>query len=329
MKLLMVIQSYSDASARVRALAYRDALGEAGVDSSVAEALPGRSARRALFSQAREADVVFVQRKLFNGWDLLALRRAAKRLIFDFDDAISLKDDISGARRSWTRLGRFRRTAALADAIVAGNRYLADNIPEQHRGKVTVIPSVADTDQYRPDAIRRGSEPPVVGWIGSRSTLPYLEDLAGVLGRVQKATGCRVVAVADQPPGMPGVDLEFHPWAGDKEVDEINAMDVGLMPLPDTPWTRGKCGYKLLLYLACAVPAAASPVGVNSQIVKDNETGILCADEDEWERKLKELVADRELRAALGKRGREHVAQNYSLRMWRHRLVDVVRANTS
>ena len=324
MHLLFVIQSHEDASARVRALQYAPALEKAGISCSVVAAHRGDPERATLLEQARQADVVFLQRRLLNGWDFRALRRASRRLVFDFDDAISIKDDLAGARRSATRAARFRRSVLHADRVIAGNAHLAAQVPSRARRKVTVIPSVTDTARWRPEPRGPSSGPPTIGWLGSASTLPYFEALGAPLARVQHATGCRVVVVADRAPATPGVDVDFHPWQMNHEVAELNAMDVGLMPLPDSPWTRGKCGYKLILYLACGVPAVASPVGVNPDIVRHGETGLLADDPDDWVATLEQLLADRALRQRLGQSGREHVEQHYSLQAWQDAFVRVV-----
>lgn len=323
MHVLMVIQSHADSSGRVRALAWRGALSAMHIESSVTEAAPGRRARAELIWRSGAADVVFVQRKLFNRWDLRNLRKAAKTLVFDFDDAIFIKDDSAGARRSATRAARFNLTVTLADRIIAGNAYLADQVPERFREKVTVIPSVADTDVYVP-AADRPSTPLTVGWLGSASTLRYLEAIAAPLARVQEATGCRVLVVADRAPQMDTVDVEFHPWTLATEVEEVQAMDVGIMPLPDSPWTRGKCGYKLVLYLACGVPVVADAVGVNNSIVRHGHTGLLVRNEDEWERALLRLLRNGELRQSFAERGRADMIEDYSLYAWAERFVEVV-----
>jgi len=294
------------------------------VDSSVAEAAPGRRAREDLICRAGAADVVFVQRKLFSRWDLRRLRQAAKTLIFDFDDAIFMKDDSAGAGRSRTREARFGRTTVLADRIIAGNSYLAGCVPERSREKVTVIPSVADTIVYAPRSAARGEAPLTVGWLGSGSTLPYLESVAAPLARVQKATGCRVLVVADRAPEIDGVNVDFHPWTLATEVQEIRAMDVGIMPLPDSAWTRGKCGYKLILYLSCGVPVIADAVGVNNTIVRHGQTGLLVRTEDEWERALLRLLRDQDMRRTFGPRGRIDMIEDYSLYAWAEDFVKTV-----
>lgn len=324
MKVLMVIQSRADASARVRALAWRRTLDAMQIESAVAEAAPGRRERGELVRQAGAADVVFVQRKLFNRWDMRSLRKAAKRLVFDFDDAIFMRDDHSGTKRSATRATRFNLAVDLADTIIAGNAYLAEHVPARFRDKVMVIPSVADTGVYTPASDERPSTPPTVGWIGSASTLPYLEAVAAPLARVQDAARCRVVVVADRAPDMPGVEVEFHSWSLEKEVDEIRAMDVGIMPLPDSPWTRGKCGYKLILYLACGVPAVASPVGVNADVIAHEQSGFLAGDDGEWEQALLQVLRDAHLRKQFGERGRADMIEQYSIDAWKERFLEAV-----
>ncbi|HEU4396028.1 MAG TPA: glycosyltransferase, partial [Planctomycetota bacterium] len=160
---------------------------------------------------------------------------------------------------------------------------------------------------------RADGAPPRFGWIGSRATLPYLAGIAGPLARAcAAAPGARLLAVADGDASLPGVPVDAEPWSDAGEADSLRRMDAGLMPLPDDPWTRGKCGFKLLQYGATGIPSIASPVGANAAIVEDGRTGLLAADDAAWEAALLRLARDPDLRARLGAAARRSVEERWS-----------------
>ncbi|QIK95831.1 glycosyltransferase family 4 protein [Sphingomonas sp. HDW15A] len=210
-----------------------------------------------------------------------------------------------------------------AAAVTAGNAYLAD-YARRWNANVHIIPTTVDTDAYAPVASRPAG-PPVIGWIGSPSTwayvrpyLPLLADLCAG-GRAQfLAVGAGRDAEADRFEGM-----EARDWAEHREVADVQAMDIGIMPLPDEPWARGKCGYKLIQYMACGLPAVASPVGVNVQIVKVGQTGFLANSNSDWRSALQHLIDTPGDRARLGAAGRARAIADYSLASWAPRVVDL------
>ncbi|HSG08333.1 MAG TPA: glycosyltransferase family 4 protein [Longimicrobiales bacterium] len=277
---------------------------------------------RRVVSQASRYDVVLIQRALALLFDQALLARLARSgvpLVYDFDDAVFLPQE---GGRWWLERARDPRstTAAFchaAGAIFAGNDYLADfarGILGAAAGdRVHVIPSVVDTDRLAP-AERPAGALPTLGWVGSDSTLPYLESLAGVLRTLADRIPHRLLVVAGRRrPRLPGVAMEFQPWSAAKEAELLGRIDVGLYPLDDTPWTRGKCGFKALQYLACAVPCVASPVGVLPGIVRGGETGLLASSPDEWVQACARLLGDAEERARLGAQGRALVVERYSV----------------
>ena len=267
---------------RVRALAPH--LTAAGFDDVALREIPDRVvARLALFRTLRDADVVLLLRKLFTWGELRALRASARRLVYDFDDAVMFRDPFRGRPVSNVRRRRFRHACRVADLVTAGNEYLlglaAEDAPATKR---VLAPTPVDTDRYTPGASPHAGLR--VGWIGSRATRGYLDLVVpGLRDVVEVVAGTTIAVMADaRPSQLDGLPVEFTPWSEAGEVPFLRSLDVGLMPLLDDPFSRGKCGFKLLQYMSCGVPAVASPVGVNTAICEDGRVGALAATPDEW-----------------------------------------------
>jgi glycosyltransferase involved in cell wall biosynthesis len=211
-----------------------------------------------------------------------------------------------------------------AAAVCAGNAYLADYA--FRRGAAPhILPTVVDTDLYWPGGDQAGAAL-TIGWIGSPSTwkfvrphLPLLAELCARHGARFLAVGAGAGAAGDAFPGM-----VLQPWSEAGEIAAVQAMDIGVMPLPDEPWARGKSGYKLIQYMACGLPVVASPVGVNVEIVDDGENGLLATSPDEWRAALEQLIASPDRRRAMGKLGRTRAVEDYSLAAHAPRLVTIM-----
>jgi glycosyltransferase involved in cell wall biosynthesis len=251
-------------------------------------------------------------------------RLLKKRLIYDFDDAIWATDDVNEPR-----LLSFMRWRSKVSSICkwsykvsAGNSYLA-SYALQFSARVIINPTTINTrhvhnpDLYEPrEQLKKqnGIARVVIGWTGSHSTLKYLEQLLPVLQRVEAAFPDDVdfLVIADLKPEMALKNLQFRAWSNETEIKDLLLADIGIMPLPDDQWAKGKCGFKALQYMALEIPAVVSPVGVNTTIVTPNVNGFLCNTSDEWFTCLSRLIQDRSLRVALGKQGRITVNQSYS-----------------
>jgi glycosyltransferase involved in cell wall biosynthesis len=277
--------------------------------------LPGpSSARAAAFARAAAADLVVLQRRLLRRSDFLRLREAARRLVYDFDDAMPYRDPFRGKPESTARANRFLRVCSEADAVVAGSEGLAALARTCGPRAVFTAPTPVDAPRYGPaPGPRAPGEPPRFVWIGSRATLPYLEGIAAPLARACAALpGSRLLVVADAAPVLPGVPVEHVPWSDAGEAEALRRADAGLMPLNDDPWSRGKCAFKLLQYAATGLPSVASPVGANLAVVEDGRTGLLAGDGAAWEAALLRLGRDAELRARLGAEARRQAESRWS-----------------
>ncbi len=289
---------------------------------------PAGPARVRQFLGLRGFDAVFVQKRLLGLLDRAILSRAARRLVYDVDDAVMFREgDRSDAPRG-SRMRRFRAMAAMSDLVLAGNDTLR-RAAAAHAGRVFCFPTVVDTDRYRPEP-RPPHAPPVIGWSGSRGTNDYLNAVLPALDRLAARVPFTLRVVSDT---REGIDLaacanlraEFSRWDAASERDDFLGFDIGLMPLPDTPWARGKCALKALVYMACGVPAVCSPVGVVSTIITHGWNGFLAASEGEWESSLERLLGDEALRREIAARGRETVVDRYSLAAHAPRLLAILR----
>lgn len=247
--------------------------------------------------------------------------------VFDFDDAIFLAPTVHPANRRLAflrRPSRVRYAARHAAAVIAGNAYLAD-WARRYNDNVTVLPTPVDATRYRPRPYPSGGGPLVIGWIGSSTTAPYLRLLDEPLDSLAAARDI-VVRVVGGRYAHPRARVEEIPWSLENEVAALRSFDIGVLPEPDDPWTRGKGAFKALLYMASAVPVVASRVGVNPAVVADGESGYCVDDAAGWSRALRSLADDPALREGLGRRGRERLEASWSLQRQAPLLAGVLRA---
>ncbi len=294
-------------------------------------ALKGLWRRAKSLLGARRWDVVFVQREAFfllGAWSETIASTFAP-LVFDLDDAIWIKS-MSDANRRLSFLksvSKMRHIASRAQTVIAGNEYLA-TWARQHNRNVQVIPTCIETDRYRPDPVKRNSDVVTIGWSGSPTTLEHLQPILGVLARLKERYGAKVrFRVMGAPHFVDEkIGIQGEAWNPEAELVLLQSLDIGLMPLPDNEWTRGKCGLKGLASMAVGAATVMSPVGVNIDIVKSGVNGLLCATEAQWFESLSSLIENRSLREELGAQGRETVVQHYSVNGWKQPMIDVLEA---
>lgn len=260
-----------------------------------------------------EYDAVILHCELFPlmpGWMERALIR--KPYIYDYDDAFHLKYRSGPLGMARPLLGRkFDTVMAGAAEVTAGNQVLAD-YARLHNPNTRYLPTVVDTARYLPQPAKRGGQVFTVGWIGSPSTTPYLSELVAPLSAIGQEGPVQFIVIGGKAPVVPNVTVVELDWDEDTELDLINSFDVGVMPLPDDGWARGKCAFKLIQYMACAVPVIASPVGANVDVV-NAECGLLASTPQEWTDAFRLLRDHPATRAKMGEVGRERVVQHYSL----------------
>ena len=249
-------------------------------------------------------------------------------IVHDFDDAIFMTS-VSDANRWLAFLknpGRVATVLRLSRRATVGNEFLAQ-YARRHNPAVTVIPTVVDTDRFVPRAEAGPRAVPVVGWIGSPTTFQYLLTIGDVLREVAARHDFILrVSGAGRAVSIPGVRVEEAPWSLDEEVRLFNGLDIGVYPLTDDDWARGKCGFKAIQCMACGVPVVAAAVGVNREIIMDGVNGFLASTREEWVDKLTRLITDADLRARMAIAGRKTIEQRYSLQVAAPRLAAALRA---
>lgn len=250
------------------------------------------------------------------------LRWLGQRVVVEMDDAIYLTRGYEAKIPALLRL---------ATGVIVGNDRLAA-YARHCSPNVCVVPTVVDTDRFAPIGRRahassnHADEAITIVWMGLAYNLKYLYVLVPALRALQSQYRVKLRVVCSHAPRLAGVDVEFRPWDFSREVTDLQDATIGVMPLEDTEWARGKCGLKLLQYLAVGLPAVASPVGVNSDIIVNEENGFLASTEDEWYERLHALCGLPQLRERMGAAGRRTVESRYSLALWGPRLADVYRA---
>jgi glycosyltransferase involved in cell wall biosynthesis len=271
--------------------------------------------------RARNFDLIWIEKELFPdfpGWFENVLYFLGICYVVDYDDAIFHNYDLSA--NPWRRMLRAKIDSVMRNAslVVCGNNYLADRAISAGAKRVEVIPTVIDLTRYsvRPPVC---AEKIVIGWVGSAATVKYLDIAMPALRSLSKEYPVQLRVIGASYSEL-GIDIDCRPWSEDDEVRQIQEFDIGIMPLVDEPWERGKCGYKLIQYMACGVPVIASPVGVNVVIVEDGYSGYLAGDQDAWLVALRRLAADQNVRKTFGSRGRQLVEDHYCLHVVAPRL---------
>ena len=297
--------------------------------AKMAGMVSGLGRRFAEALRANRYDAVFLQREaslLGPAWSERLLHARQPAIVYDFDDAIYLPY-VSPTNRYLSYLKFPWKTRALcrmASAVTAGNVHLAE-YASRYNGHVSVVPSTVSMREYQPRPTPAAESVPVVGWTGSHSSVPYLSVVRGALQELRRRRRFRVLVIGVERFEIPGVDVECRPWSAESEVRDLWDMDVGIMPLPDEPWARGKCGMKAIQYMGIGIPAVVSPVGANREIVEDGVTGFHAASEAAWTDRLELLLGDGSLRQRMGKAARESVRTSYSAEAQAPRLAEILR----
>ena len=314
LNVLFLVPRLDKASTRYRVLQYLSSLDQAGVEYEIVVLSDQPRNRLSLARRLRAADTVFVQKKLFSFLDLFWIRMLARRLVYDFDDSVMYKSGLASSRQQVRQWRRFAATAGKADLIIAGNRYLQQQALSCNR-EVRLLPTVLDMDRYTPREEGEDKKHEVVlGWIGSRGTLRYLQDIAPALEELgQHWPELKLKIVANDFFDLEHLEVIKKPWSSEEEIADLHSFDIGLMPLADDVWTRGKCGFKLLQCMAVGLPVVCSPVGVNAEIVTEGREGFQATTQAEWVVKLSTLISDAKLRREMGLHARRLVEQEYSL----------------
>jgi glycosyltransferase involved in cell wall biosynthesis len=278
----------------------------------------------------RKQDVVFVYEEATRvgppiiEWLVSKLRVP---LVYDFCDPIFLpyKSPSNGHLSRLKFFGKYARICRMSTHVLAGNEPLAE-FARRYNPAVSVVPITIDTDQYTQRKPPDRNRVPVIGWSGSSTTVPHLESIAEALRRLSNSERFHLKVVGTTPPTrLNEVPMSFVPWRSETEVAELQDMDIGIMPLPDDPWTRLRTQLKVRQYMGVGVPAVASPVGLLPELIEDGENGFLAATTDDWLDRLSRLIREPELREHVGQQGRATIEKQYSAKVWAPRVAEILR----
>ena len=317
MEVVALVPGRDHASTRYRIVQFAEQLGHVGLNLTVEPVARDTASRLKQITRPRHDQIVILQRKLLPVWQTILLRRSTRTLVYDFDDAVFYRDSFhSGGPYSLTRSLRFRAAITMADLVIAGNKYLADYACQRVGSrKVEVIPTCVDPRRYQP-AEHVDRRPTRLVWIGSSSTLQSLEGARPLLeGIGQAIPHTRLRIICDRFPQFRHMEVEPAAWSSLSETNDLRESDIGISWLSDDPWSRGKCGLKILQYMAAGLPVVASPVGVHREIVGD-EHGFLPNTLRGWIDTMARLVKDASLREQMGRAGRERIERLFAPCSW-------------
>jgi glycosyltransferase involved in cell wall biosynthesis len=314
MKALCVIEHGNAPSTRLRLGDCVDRYAQLGVETTILSGSRSSLVNRSrLLKEAARHDVVVLFKTVgFSPLELALLRRANPRIVFDFDDAVMFRDQKYERPLRAKTFKKFLRTVKRCKAAVAGNRFLA-GFAEACGTPTVVLPTAIDLPKYRLKIPREGPGL-TIGWLGLSDGLRYLQFIQPALQRLSEMfPGLRLKVVSDKPLQLDGVKIDHETWRLETEQANLASFDIGIMPLWDSVWTRGKCGYKILQYMGVGTAVVASDVGVNREIITDGENGFLARTQDDWIKALGRLIENGGQRREFGLRGRQLVEKQFSL----------------
>ncbi|MEJ2184151.1 MAG: glycosyltransferase family 4 protein [Nitrospirota bacterium] len=320
--LFLTHRDIKQASSRFRAYQYAELLESRGFNCHVSP-LPEKGVLRRLFYltavlfRVPANDIVVIQKILFARPILYVLRLLNNNIIFDWDDALyaAPPSNVLLGIDLKKRVKRLNYTLRTSKSIMCGNRTLWE-YSLKYNNNAHVIPTAIDTDMLTVGK-KRKSDSCIIGWIGKSENLEYLLELEDVFRALYERYGssvCLRVVSNKSFYSHSGMDIINKKWRLAEEISDIQSFDIGIMPLDDNEWSRGKCAFKALQYMAAGVPCVASPVGANNEVVKNGYNGYLADSPQEWIECLSSLIDDADIRASLGEHGRKHVLKEYSIR---------------
>lgn len=334
MRIVALVRSPDHVCARYRVAAFRSIFERAGHQLTL-QTLPKRWLTPwSLSRDVALADVVIVQRRLLSPWQLFLLRRQARRLVYDFDDAVFLRDSYHPrGPHSPRRARRFAAIVRAADAVVAGNSWLADQASRwTSSNRVHVIPTCIDLREYSlqpPNAISLPEGTVRLVWIGSSSTLQGMQRVQPMLEQLGATyPNLRLQMICDSALDLNALPVDYRPWSPETEARDLADADIGISWVPDDPWSRGKCGLKVLQYMAAGLPVVANPVGVQSDLIEPHVTGFQAETPEAWIESVGKLARDVTLRRRLGRVGRRRVEEQYSVEVGGQLWLDVLASLT-
>jgi glycosyltransferase involved in cell wall biosynthesis len=325
MKVAFLIHSLEINSCRYRVLQYLPYLKKAGIDVSIHFYQRRWRDKLRFYNTLGHYDIFYIHRKLFPPLEFAYIRRKARKIIYDFDDAIMYRSSSSKNPYSLSRRIKFAYMMRRVDFISAGNNFLKSEVLP-YNPHVEVIPTSIDLSRYTTKEPSRQKGPVIVGWLGSSSTLKYLKNLMPIFEKLyQRYPHFQLKIVCDQFLDSIKVPVIKKKWSSETEAADLKSFDIGVMPLRDDLWSRGKCGLKILQYFSAGVPAVCTPVGINRDIVQDKVNGYWAQNDKQWEDKLLTLIQNKALRRKMGLAGRKTVENRYTVEVNAPRFLGILK----
>ena len=302
MNLLIVTNNPHRASFRQRIGVYLDILRVNGIDCEVTKLPSGSLARLRLFKKAPEFDGVFLHKKKVNFFDAIWLRKYSKKIIYNFDDAV-MYNDKTPEHDSRAHFRPWKRSVELADMVIVGSSYLAEHA-QRFNSNVKILPIGLKVSDYEVNCHTKSDDRIRLVWIGSSSTLKYLAEINHVLEEIgTRFDNVILRIICDNFFDLQNMKVEKRSWSKQTRAIDLATSDIGLVPLPDNRFTKGKCTFKILEYAAAGLPVVASPVGVNSEYVCDGVTGFHAVNTSQWVDRISSLIKNHQLRKTMGEEG--------------------------
>ena len=282
-----------------------------------------------LLRKISKADFIVIEKELFPyfpSWIEQFLKLCGIKYIVDYDDAIFHNYDLSSNK--WVRRllsKKIDRVMAASNTVIAGNKYLKHRAMKARAKNIEIIPTVIEAHRYQKKEFYNSKQPIVIGWIGSPSTLKYLNPLIGVFKSLSEnyPIHIHIIGAASFQLDLPTSMVNYIDWKEETEALQIAKFDIGIMPLDDTPWAKGKCAYKLIQYMACGLPIIASPVGMNQEVICNGKNGFLATTHEEWYKALEKYILDCDLRNQHGQEGYEIVQEKFTVKSQLHKWFNV------
>ncbi|MHC4124488.1 MAG: glycosyltransferase family 4 protein, partial [Planctomycetota bacterium] len=306
MNLLIVTNNLARASFRQRIAIHLDTLRANGIECEIEKLPSGSLARRRLFKQAKEFDGVLLHKKRLNFLEVIWLRRYNRAVIYDFDDAVMYSAK-NPDRPSYKRYKSFEETIKLAKMVIAGNTYLAEHA-KKFNSNVNILPTGLNINAYKLEKNQEKDDKIHLVWIGCHSTLKYLAEIKPALEKIgSRFNNVVLKIICDKFLDLQNMKVEKCPWIQEKQAIDLATNGIGISPLSNNRYTKGKCGFKILQYASVGLPVVASPVGVNLEYICDNTSGYFAKNNDEWVERITQLIKNPQLRTRMGLAGQQLV----------------------
>jgi len=327
MKIIFLTHS-SEQGHRFRVEQYFPFLRGQGIEPQW-QPLPGSLRDRfSIYRRLPQFDVVCIQRRLLSPFEFSWVRRKSKKIIFDLDDAIMYRSSSSSHPHSFSRRFKFRWMVKGSNVVIAGNHFLQSEVLKADpKKRVFVIPTSIDMDSYPKKKEVNTSKEILLGWIGTKGNLRYLKRLEPTLQAIAKRfPQVKLKVISNGHFESNSISTTNKAWKLEDENQDLISFDIGLMPLGEDLWSKGKCGLKIVQYLSVGVPVVCTPVGINSDIVVDGENGFWAMDDQEWVDRLSSLIQNPELRRQMGVKGIETIEKGYSLSVTSEKFYNILKS---